>query len=143
MKREYSLSELDQVAAQLWEEGKIYRIWAFFAPMGAGKTTLIARLCSILSITDPVSSPTFSIINEYQLPDGERLYHMDWYRLSGIEEAIQAGVEEKIISTDRCWIEWPERAPDLLPSDTFSIHIRVVDELNRSIETGSIKNSLG
>lgn len=140
MNREYSLSELDQVAAQLWEEGKSYRIWAFFAPMGAGKTTLIARLCAILQISDPVSSPTFSIINEYQLPDGQRLYHMDWYRLSGMEEAIQAGVEEKIISNDRCWIEWPERAPALLPADTFSIHIRVLNELNRSIETGGVKN---
>lgn len=141
MKREYSLDELDQVAAQLWEEGKPYRIWAFFAPMGAGKTTLIARLCSFLHISDPVSSPTFSIINEYQLPDGERVYHMDWYRLSGTEEAIQAGVEERILSNDRCWIEWPERAVALLPADTFSIHISVVDANIRSIETGSIKNS--
>ncbi|NDA61783.1 MAG: tRNA (adenosine(37)-N6)-threonylcarbamoyltransferase complex ATPase subunit type 1 TsaE [Chitinophagia bacterium] len=139
MKREYSFAELDQVAAQLWEEGKSHRIWAFFAPMGAGKTTLIARLCSFLQISDMVSSPTFSIMNEYQLPDGQRLYHMDWYRLSGMEEAIQAGVEEKIISNDRCWIEWPERAPELLPADTFSIHIRVVDELNRGIETVSGK----
>lgn len=141
MKREYSLDELDQVAAQLWEEGKPNRIWAFFAPMGAGKTTLIARLCSFLHISDPVSSPTFSIINEYQLPDGERVYHMDWYRLSGTEEAIQAGVEERILSNDRCWIEWPERAVALLPADTFSIHISVVDANIRSIETGSIKNS--
>ena len=141
MNREYSLDELDQVAAQLWEEGKPYRIWAFFAPMGAGKTTLIARLCSILHISDPVSSPTFSIINEYQLPDGERVYHMDWYRLSDMEEAIQAGVEERIFSDDRCWIEWPERAAALLPPDTFTISIRVTDESNRSIETAIIKNS--
>ena len=141
MNREYSLEELDQVAAQLWEEGKPYPIWAFFAPMGAGKTTLIARLCAILQISDPVSSPTFSIINEYQLPDGEKLYHMDWYRLSGMEEAIQAGVEEKIIANERCWIEWPERAPAILPSDTFSIIIRVIDETNRSIEAGLVKNS--
>lgn len=141
MKRKYSLEALDQVAAELWEEGKAYRIWAFFAPMGAGKTTLIARLCAILQISDPVSSPTFSIINEYQLPDGERLYHMDWYRLSGMEEAIQAGVEEKIIANERCWIEWPESAPALLPSETFSINIRVIDEANRSIEAGLVKNS--
>lgn len=141
MNREYSLDELDQVAAQLWEEGKPYRIWAFFAPMGAGKTTLIARLCSILHISDPVSSPTFSIINEYQLPDGERVYHMDWYRLSDMEEAIQAGVEERIFSGDRCWIEWPERAAALLPPDTFTISIRVTDESNRSIKTAIIKNS--
>lgn len=139
MKREYSLHELDQVAVQLWEEGKPYRIWAFFAPMGAGKTTLISRLCSFLHISDPVSSPTFSIINEYQLPDGERVYHMDWYRLTGTEEAIEAGVEERILSNDRCWIEWPDRAVALLPADTFSIHISVVDAYTRSIETGSKK----
>lgn len=141
MNREYNLAELDQVAAQLWDEGKPYRIWAFFAPMGAGKTTLIARLCSILHISDPVSSPTFSIINEYQLPDSSKLYHMDWYRLSDIEEAIQAGVEERVMAAERCWIEWPERAVALLPADTFFINIRIIDENSRGIEAGIVKNS--
>lgn len=135
MDRVFQIQDLDEVVAQLWEAGKNRQVWAFFAPMGAGKTTLIACLCKKLHIEDAVSSPTFSIINEYELPNGERVCHMDWYRLSGAAEAIQAGVEERLLSTDRCWIEWPERAPELLPEDTWYIRISVKDEDTRHIQT--------
>jgi len=137
MDRVFQLQELDQVVAQLWEEGKNRPVWAFFAPMGAGKTTLISRLSKWLGIEDSVSSPTFSIINEYELPDGERVCHMDWYRLNGAAEAVQAGVEERIVSGDRCWIEWPERAAELLPDDTWFITLRAEDADTRHIKTGN------
>lgn len=135
MDRLFQLQDLDEVVTHLWEEGKHHKVWAFFAPMGAGKTTLISRLCKRLGIKDSVSSPTFSIINEYQFPNGESVCHMDWYRVSGAAEAIQAGVEERLISGDRCWIEWPERAAELLPDATWYIRISVKDVDTRHIQT--------
>ena len=135
MNQEYSFDQLQQVAEQLWTEGKHHRIWAIHGDMGAGKTTLVIQLCRLLGIDHPAGSPTFSIINEYRLPNGEVLCHMDWYRLRDSEEAIQAGVEDRLLGKERCWIEWPERAEDLLPADTFHIYLRVVDVTTRQIIT--------
>ena len=135
MNKEYSFDHLPQVAEQLWEEGKNHRVWAIHGDMGAGKTTLVIQLCRLLGIDHPAGSPTFSIINEYRLPNGEVLCHMDWYRLRDSEEAIQAGVEDRLLGEERCWIEWPERAEDLLPSDTFHVYLGVVNETTRHIKT--------
>ena len=135
MNQEYGFDQLQQVAEQLWAEGKHHRIWAIHGDMGAGKTTLVIQLCRLLGIDHPAGSPTFSIINEYRLPIGEVLCHMDWYRLRDSEEAIQAGVEDRLLGEERCWIEWPERAEDLLPADTFHIYLRVVDVTTRQIIT--------
>jgi tRNA threonylcarbamoyladenosine biosynthesis protein TsaE len=131
----FTLDELDQAVARLWDEGKQHRVWALHGQMGAGKTTLVARLCRFLSVIDPASSPTFSLINEYRLPDGGILCHMDWYRLKDREEAIQAGVDDRIWGDERCLIEWPERAADLLPADTFHISLTVVDANTRRLST--------
>ncbi|MFN5424359.1 MAG: tRNA (adenosine(37)-N6)-threonylcarbamoyltransferase complex ATPase subunit type 1 TsaE [Bacteroidota bacterium] len=135
MNKEYSFDHLSQVAEQLWEEGKNYRVWAIHGDMGAGKTTLIIQLCRLLGIDHPAGSPTFSIINEYRLPNGEVLCHMDWYRLRDSEEAIQAGVEDRLLGEERFWIEWPERAEDLLPSDTFHVYLGVENATTRHIKT--------
>ncbi|MCA6463073.1 MAG: tRNA (adenosine(37)-N6)-threonylcarbamoyltransferase complex ATPase subunit type 1 TsaE [Chitinophagaceae bacterium] len=135
MNKEYSFDHLSQVAEQLWEEGKNYRVWAIHGDMGAGKTTLVIQLCRLLGIDHPAGSPTFSIINEYRLPNGEVLCHMDWYRLRDSEEAIQAGVEDRLLGEERCWIEWPERAEDLLPSDTFHVYLGVENATTRHIKT--------
>ena len=135
MNKEYSFDHLPQVAEQLWEEGKNHRVWALHGDMGAGKTTLIIQLCRLLGIDHPAGSPTFSIINEYRLPNGEVLCHMDWYRLRDSEEAIQAGVEDRLLGEERCWIEWPERAEDLLPADTFHVYLGVENATTRHIKT--------
>lgn len=127
----FNLEQIDRAAQRLWEEGKKFPIWAVHGDMGAGKTTLLLRLLAILGIRENAGSPTFSIINEYHLPGGEVLCHMDWYRLKDREEAIQAGVEDRIVGGDRCWIEWPERAEDLLPEDTFHIYLTILDETTR------------
>lgn len=135
MDKVFDFEQLQQVAEQLWEEGRSHRIWAIHGDMGAGKTTLVIQLCRLLGVDHPAGSPTFSIINEYRLPNGEVLCHMDWYRLRDREEAIQAGVEDRLLGDDRCWIEWPERAEDLLPEDTFHVYLTVVDATTRQLKT--------
>lgn len=135
MNKVFDFEQLQQVAEQLWEEGRSHRIWAIHGDMGAGKTTLVIQLCRLLGVDHPAGSPTFSIINEYRLPNGEVLCHMDWFRLRDREEAIQAGVEDRFLGDDRCWIEWPERAEDLLPEDTFHVYLTVVDATTRQLKT--------
>ena len=107
-------------------------------PRWGGKTTLIHALCiDVLKSKDAVSSPTFAIINEYNSPVAGVIYHMDWYRLKGEEEAAQAGVEDSLLSGDLCLVEWPDIAPALLPDDTLHIHITITGETTRSLTTSS------
>ena len=133
----FTLKELVQVAASLWKEGRNKKIWAFYAEMGSGKTTLIHALCEELGVKSAISSPTFAIINEYSSPVAGTIYHMDWYRLKDEEEAVNAGVEDSLLSQAYCLIEWPEKAAGLLPDDAFHIHIEVLDENTRRLFTGA------
>jgi tRNA threonylcarbamoyladenosine biosynthesis protein TsaE len=132
----FTLSQLPQVARAIWKEGKQKKIWAFHAPMGAGKTTFIHALCEELGVVSAISSPTFAIINEYKSKEAGAIYHMDWYRLKNEEEAVNAGVEDSLLSKDLCLVEWPENAAGLLPDDTFHIHIEVLDPETRRLFTG-------
>ena len=131
----YSLEELPAVAEQLLAIGKPYPVWAFDAPMGAGKTTLIGQICRQLNIKDAISSPTFSIINQYISPEGQRICHMDWYRIKDEEEAIRTGVEDALYDHDLTFVEWPEKALKLLPENTLFIKIMLMDNEKRKIET--------
>lgn len=134
MKMEFSLLEVSKAAATLWHYGKNAKVWAFHGEMGAGKTTFIHMLCSQLQTTDVVSSPTFAIINEYQTQAAGTVFHMDWYRLSSEEEAIQAGVEDCLISGHLCLVEWPEKAPGLLLDNTLHIYLSTAQNQNRLLE---------
>jgi len=125
------------VAGAIWEEGKGFRTWAFFAPMGAGKTTFIHALCDHLGVKGGISSPTFALMNEYLSPEAGIIYHMDWYRLKDEEEAIQAGMEDAILSNHYCFIEWPEKARGLVPDEVFNVFIEPVDEARRKITTSA------
>jgi tRNA threonylcarbamoyladenosine biosynthesis protein TsaE len=100
--------------------------------MGAGKTTLITALCKLLGVQDRVNSPTFAIMNEYQ-GLGKVIYHMDWYRLENDGEARRAGVEMAIEDSDYCFIEWPEKAINLIPSDALHIEIEILGPEHRRI----------
>lgn len=136
MHRTYALEEIGEVAGQLLSAFPRARCFAFFADMGSGKTTLISTLCRQLGVMDAVSSPTFSIINEYALRDRpERVYHMDWYRLKHTEDAIEAGVQD-VLQQPGAWtfIEWPEVAERLLPADCVRVNMKVVDETHRVLE---------
>ncbi len=136
MKLTFTNNEIATAAQQLWEYGQQHLVWAFHAPMGAGKTTLIHTLCKdILMVTGSVNSPTFSIINEYQSPVAGTVYHMDWYRLKGEEEAVAAGVEDCLFSGRLCLVEWPGIAPALLPPHTLHLHIEITSETTRLLST--------
>jgi tRNA threonylcarbamoyladenosine biosynthesis protein TsaE len=132
MEMTYTLDQLDEVAAQLLSQYGHKTIWAFYAPMGAGKTTLIARICKQMGIMDAVASPTFAIMNEYDA-QGKMIYHMDWYRLQDEAEARRTGVEAAMEEADRCFIEWPEMIPSLWPEHFIEIKIIEDEQGSRKI----------
>jgi tRNA threonylcarbamoyladenosine biosynthesis protein TsaE len=131
----FGLAQTEVVAAALWKEAKGKKIWAFDAPMGAGKTTFIHALCNHLGVIDAVASPTYAIIHEYGATIVPVVYHMDWYRLKDEQEALDAGIEDIICSGNLCLIEWPERAIGILPTDALHLGIEILDEQTRRIFT--------
>jgi len=133
VKRNYSLTEIDSVAKIILQEAGQSKCLAFFAEMGAGKTTVINSICKELGVVDTVSSPTYSIINEYRTADNQLIVHMDWYRLTDEDEALNAGVEDYISSAHLCLIEWPQRAERLLPNGYTKIQLETVRETDRKI----------
>lgn len=136
MELEITLENIQQQARFFWEQVQ-GGVFAFHGEMGAGKTTFIAALCTIKGITDSVSSPTFSLINEYTYNEGgitKRIFHIDLYRLKDEEEAIQAGIEDCLYSGDICFVEWPEKIPSLLPENRTDIYLYAVDQDTRLLK---------
>lgn len=133
MQKEFTLENIEVTATELCTKLIPYKVWAFDAEMGAGKTTLIHAICNVLKVTDSVGSPTFSIINQYQTQTGETIYHLDLYRVKDEEEAIQAGVEDVLYKGDLCLVEWPGKIKGLLPSDTVFIKIDILNSNTRRI----------
>ena len=127
-----SLSDLPSIAQQLLSFAGNNRIFLFHGDMGAGKTTLIKSICAELGVTTSVSSPTFAIVNEYE-GALNRIYHFDFYRLKNQTEALDMGCEEYFYSGDYCFIEWPERIPDMLPAHYINITISVLNDTTREI----------
>lgn len=117
----YSLADIQEAANEFLDATKERKVFAFHGDLGSGKTTFIRALCNQLQVTNVVTSPTFSIINEYSTPGGRIIYHMDLYRIKDESEAVDAGVEECINSGNICFIEWPEKAPHILPPDIVHI----------------------
>ncbi len=130
----FTLSEINKAASDIFAIAKDKKIWALHGEMGAGKTTFIHALCEYLGVKSAIGSPTYSIINEYQSSKGGTIYHMDWYRLKDEEEALQAGVEDTLLSGNLCLVEWPERAEGLLPDDAIHIYLSLIDENTRAIK---------
>lgn len=133
MELTFSMADIKETAEKLFEAAKDKKVWAFHGQMGAGKTTFIHYLCEYLGVTSAISSPTYSIINEYESAIAGKIYHMDWYRMKDEEEAIQAGVEDCLYSGNLCLIEWPERAEGLLPLDAIHIEIEILNEMKRRV----------
>lgn len=128
-----SLEKINEVAKNLLEIYDQPCVIAFYGKMGAGKTTLIKALCKELQVIDTVTSPTFSIINEYQTIDGQIVYHFDFYRMEKEEELFDMGVEEYFDRDAYCFIEWPEKAEHILPMDTQIIKIEVNETGERNV----------
>ena len=137
MQTNFHLSQIKNIAAQLWQQFNYYKIWAFDAPMGAGKTTLIHALCDVLNVSSTVTSPTFAIINEYASAAGV-IYHMDWYRLQNKTEVVQTGCEDCIESGKLCFIEWAEKAQELLPQNTLHINLEIINAQERRLNCKTI-----
>lgn len=129
----YKEADLQNIAKSLLEEAEVQKIWCFYGEMGAGKTTLIKEICVQLGVLDIMSSPTFSIVNEYLDDIGESIYHFDFYRLKEESEALDIGIEDYFYSDSYCFIEWPEKIPNLIPDSHLKISINLVDEKTRSI----------
>ena len=127
----YTLDELPATASRLLEVQ--WRTLAFHGDMGAGKTTLIRELCHQLGVSGNVSSPTFALVNEYRTRDEKTIYHMDWYRLTGEADALHAGMEEYLYSGNTCLVEWPDRAPRLLPPGTVHLFLEILGPETRKV----------
>ena len=132
-----SLSQLPDTASKVIQFAANSRIFLFYGDMGAGKTTLIKALCESLGTAEPVTSPTFSIVNEYE-GYTERIYHFDFYRLKNETEALDMGYEEYFYSGAYCFIEWPEKIPNLLPDHYVSIKSTVNGDDLREINIEKI-----
>ena len=122
-----TLSDLPSSAKELIKAFGEKKIIAFNGEMGAGKTTLIKAICEELGVKQTISSPTFSIVNEYLSSAGKKIYHFDFYRINNISEAYDMGYEEYFYSDAYCFIEWPEKIADLLPEDVLNVKISVKD----------------
>ena len=118
-----NIEQLPDVAHRLLDEFPDERFFAFFGPMGVGKTTLIKELCAQLGVTQNVCSPTFAIVNEYSDAQGEPIYHFDFYRIKKLEEAYDIGYEEYFYSGCYCFTEWTEKIEPLLPDRYLRIDI--------------------
>ncbi len=129
----FSLDEIETAAAKCLAAIKGRMVVAFHGAMGAGKTTFINAMCNVLQVKDSVSSPTFSIINEYKTGYNETIYHIDLYRLKDEEEAIAAGVEDGLYSGNICLVEWPEKAPHLFPENTVHCYLETVSNNERKL----------
>jgi tRNA threonylcarbamoyladenosine biosynthesis protein TsaE len=128
----FNLANIREKAQKFWDTVNNKKVIAFHGEMGSGKTTFIHALCEEMQVTSSISSPTFSIINEYVSPHGN-IFHIDLYRLKDEEEAIRAGVEDCLYSGNFCLIEWPEKAPGILPENTMHVFLDFIDSQTRRL----------
>jgi tRNA threonylcarbamoyladenosine biosynthesis protein TsaE len=134
-----SLEDLPAFAQSFWQQVGEAKVFLCYGEMGAGKTTIIEALCTAKGVKERMGSPTFSIINQYSYKkNGEEkvIYHMDLYRLKDDEEVIQAGVEDCLYSDAICFVEWPQKAPNLFDESAIKVFIEAVGETRRCINIG-------
>jgi len=137
MKKNYTIEELPQIAKDVIANSE-HKIILFYGEMGVGKTTLIKEIVKQLGVLDNVSSPTFSLVNEYHSINNDKVFHFDFYRIDNEEEALDMGIEEYFYSNSWCLVEWPNKVENLLPLKSVIITITANDNQLRTIE---IKNN--
>ncbi|MCB9251110.1 MAG: tRNA (adenosine(37)-N6)-threonylcarbamoyltransferase complex ATPase subunit type 1 TsaE [Flavobacteriales bacterium] len=114
----YSISDCDRIVSEVKDSFPDFVLFALRGELGAGKTTFVQSFCRILGSVETVSSPTFSIVNEYHYNENKsQIYHFDLYRLNTLEEILDTGFEEYLYSGSYCFIEWPEKVTNILPLD--------------------------
>lgn len=120
----HSTEDLKDIAEKILTEAGELRLFALYGSMGAGKTTLINAMVEYLGIDGGGSSPTFSLVNEYENNYGDKVFHFDFYRVKSVEEVYDIGYEEYFFSGSYCFMEWPERVAELIPPDAVKILIK-------------------
>lgn len=129
-----TIDQLQQAALSIIEVAGTRKLWCFRGEMGAGKTTLIQAICKSFGVTEEVTSPTFSLVNEYRTISGATIYHFDFYRIRSIEEAYDIGYEDYFYSNHICLIEWPSNIEELLTGEpVLNISMTKVSEDSRMI----------
>ena len=128
----FSIEQLESVAQQIITE-QPPKVILFHGEMGVGKTTLIKQLCKILGVTAATSSPTFSLVNEYETVTNQTVYHFDFYRLKNEMEALDMGADDYFYSGNWCFIEWAEKIPNLIPEEHAIITIELVEDGKRHL----------
>jgi len=128
-----TLVDLDKVGRELMQSAEGLSVFVFHGDMGSGKTTFIKAIGKVMGVTDAMSSPTFSIVNEYQITENKTIFHFDFYRIKNETEAYDIGVEEYFDSGHYCFIEWPEKIPTLLPMKYAEVFIKIDDNTHRTI----------
>ncbi|MDR0558641.1 MAG: tRNA (adenosine(37)-N6)-threonylcarbamoyltransferase complex ATPase subunit type 1 TsaE [Prevotellaceae bacterium] len=139
---ETTLENIGDVARKIIQKIENKRIIALYGKMGAGKTTLIKEICKEMGAKENVTSPTFSLINEYTAHDGIKIYHFDFYRINSISEVFDFGYEEYFYGDGICFIEWSEMIEELLPEDALRIYVNVRNDSVRELKISdvSVKN---
>ena len=132
MKITFSLEQIDEVASQILEANP-NKVILFHGEMGVGKTTLIKALAKALGVKDATSSPTFSLVNEYQASENKLVYHFDVYRLKNENEAYDMGIEDYLYSGNWCFIEWAEKIPNLIPELHSVIELKLTADGKREV----------
>ena len=129
----FSLDDIENAAKEFIEYSSAYKVFAFTGELGAGKTTFIHAICKLLGVKETVTSPTYAIIQEYYFKKENIIYHIDMYRIKSIEEAIEAGVEDCLLSDKLCMVEWPEKAILLFPPETVYTSLQVLSANMRKL----------
>ena len=127
------IEEIREAARQFINYIGEHRVFAFYGEMGAGKTTFIKAVCEELGVEDVITSPTFAIVNEYTIPNGQCIYHFDFYRIKKLEEVYDMGFEDYFYSGALCFIEWPELIEEVLPEDAVKVQIKEKEDGTRTI----------
>lgn len=133
MQLQFTLKDINSAAREFLDIIGSRKVVAMEGEMGAGKTTFISAVAKALGSRDKISSPTFSLINEYVIPGGV-MYHLDLYRLKDEKEAIDAGVEDCIYSGQLCMVEWPGKSPGLFPADVVKCGIVIAEDGLRKLD---------
>jgi tRNA threonylcarbamoyladenosine biosynthesis protein TsaE len=130
----HNIGELGNIAREIIRFAEGHTIWLFEGNLGVGKTTLIQAICKIWRVQETIYSPTYSLVNEYALPNSTSVYHFDFYRIKNEAEAIDIGVDEYFYSGSPCLIEWGSQIPSLIPPNHLLICIRIEPDFSRTID---------